>query len=142
MTVDVIIAVGHPVILVAKEVTGTSPRGSRTYRGNRAMHLTRREDTMPSGKLVLDYVYDHEASHPEKLLLTQPLRGGEIDHYSWERALDEARRMAAHLQRIGVGQGAHIAILSKNCAHFIIAELAIWMAGGTTVALAPAESER
>ncbi|WP_231871227.1 AMP-binding protein, partial [Halioglobus sp. HI00S01] len=28
-------------------------------------------------------------------------------------------------------------MISKNCAHFIIAELAIWMAGHCTVALYP-----
>ena len=93
---------------------------------------------MPSGKLLLEYVYQHEVSHPEKLLLTQPLGGGKVADYSWGRVLDEARRMAAHLQRSGLG-GAHIGILSKNCAHFIIAELAIWMAGGTTVAVFPNE---
>ena len=94
---------------------------------------------MPNGKLVLDYVYEHEASQPEKVLLTQPLGSGRIADYSWQRALDEARRMAAHLRSIGLA-GAHIAILSKNCAHFIIAELAIWIAGGTTVAISPTET--
>jgi acetyl-CoA synthetase len=33
-----------------------------------------------------------------------------------------------------------VAILSKNCAHFFMAELAIWMAGFTTVAIFPTES--
>jgi long-subunit acyl-CoA synthetase (AMP-forming) len=94
---------------------------------------------MADGKLILDYVYEHEASHPTKVLLTQPLGAGNVEDYSWSRTLDEARRMALHLQRIGVGSGAHIAILSKNCAHFIIAELAIWIAGGTTVAVFPNE---
>jgi biotin synthase len=36
--------------------------------------------------------------------------------------------------------GARIAMLSKNCAHFIMAELAIWMAGYTTVAIFPTET--
>ena len=94
---------------------------------------------MPNGKLILDYVYEHEASQPDKILLTQPLGGGRVADYSWRRALDEARRMAAHLRSIGLGQGDHIAILSRNCAHFIIAELAIWMAGGSTVAVFPNE---
>ena len=31
-------------------------------------------------------------------------------------------------------------MLTKNCAHFFIAELAIWMAGGTTVAIFPTET--
>jgi long-subunit acyl-CoA synthetase (AMP-forming) len=94
---------------------------------------------MPTGELVLDYVYEHAASHPTKILLTQPFGDGKVTDYTWERTLDEALRMAAHLQRIGLGDGAHIAILTKNCAHFIIAELAIWIAGGTTVAIYPTE---
>ena len=31
-------------------------------------------------------------------------------------------------------------MLAKNSAHFILAELAIWMAGGTTVAIFPTET--
>jgi long-subunit acyl-CoA synthetase (AMP-forming) len=37
-------------------------------------------------------------------------------------------------------RGARVAILSKNCAHFIVAELAIWLAGCTTVAIFPTET--
>ena len=48
--------------------------------------------------------------------------------------------MAAHLQSRGLERGARIAILSKNCAHFFMAELAIWMAGYTTVAIFPTET--
>jgi hypothetical protein len=48
--------------------------------------------------------------------------------------------MAAHLQGRGFAPGARIAMLSKNCAHFIMAELAIWMAGYTTVAIFPTET--
>jgi long-subunit acyl-CoA synthetase (AMP-forming) len=48
--------------------------------------------------------------------------------------------MAAHLRSRGFEPGARIAILSKNCAHFVIAELAIWLAGYTTVAIFPTET--
>jgi long-subunit acyl-CoA synthetase (AMP-forming) len=34
-------------------------------------------------------------------------------------------------------QGSHIALISKNCAHWIIADLAIWMAGHVSVPLYP-----
>jgi long-subunit acyl-CoA synthetase (AMP-forming) len=94
---------------------------------------------MPDGKLILDYVYAHEASHRDEVLLTQPLGSGKAVDYTWGRALDEARRMANHLQRMGLRRGDHVAILSKNCAHFVIAELAIWIAGCTTVAIFPNE---
>lgn len=91
-------------------------------------------------KLILDYVFDHEAQQPSRVFLTQPLGGGAVRDYTWAQTLDEARRMAAHLQGLGLEPGARIAILSKNCAHFFIAELAIWMAGGTTVAIFPTET--
>ncbi len=48
--------------------------------------------------------------------------------------------MARHLQSQGFEPGAKIGLITKNCAHFIMAELAIWLAGGTTVALFPTES--
>lgn len=51
--------------------------------------------------------------------------------------MDEARRMAAHLRSLGFPPGSRIAILSKNCAHFILSDLAIWMAGHVSVALYP-----
>ena len=95
---------------------------------------------MPEPKLILDYVYDHEASRPDKVFLTQPVGGGKVIDYTWAQTLDQARRMAAHLKSLGLPPGARIAMLSKNCAHFFMAELAIWMAGGTTVAIFPTET--
>ena len=95
---------------------------------------------MAEDKLILDYIYDHEAARPDQVFLTQPVGGGKVVDYTWRETLDQARRMAAHLQSRGLGAGSHIAILSKNCAHFFIAELAIWMAGGSTVAIFPTES--
>ena len=93
-----------------------------------------------SAKLILEYVYQHEAERPAKLFLTQPVGGGQVLEYSWGQTLDQARRMAAHLQSLGLPAGARVAMLAKNSAHFIMAELAIWMAGGTTVAIFPTES--
>ncbi|MBC7609566.1 MAG: AMP-binding protein [Polaromonas sp.] len=91
-------------------------------------------------QLILDYVYDHEAHLPDKVLFTQPVGGGQVRDYTWAQTLDESRRMAAHLKSLGLPRGARIAMLAKNSAHFIMAELAIWMAGGTTVAIFPTES--
>lgn len=95
---------------------------------------------MAAGKLMLDYVYEHEAALPGKVFLTQPIGGGEVRDYTWAQTMDQARRMATHLKSRGLEPGARIAILSKNCAHFFIAELAIWLAGGTTVAIFPTET--
>ena len=95
---------------------------------------------MAQAKLILDYVYDHEATLADQVYLTQPTGGGQVKDYTWRQVMDESRRMAAHLKVQNLAPGARIAILSKNCAHFIMAELAIWLAGGTTVAIFPTET--
>jgi long-subunit acyl-CoA synthetase (AMP-forming) len=91
-------------------------------------------------KLILDHVFDHEAKHPDRVYLTQPVGGGQVVDYTWGQVLDQSRRMAAHLQGLGFPRGARIAMLSKNCAHFVMAELAVWLAGYTTVAIFPTET--
>jgi long-chain acyl-CoA synthetase len=94
---------------------------------------------MAQSKLLLDYVYDHESKRANQVYLTQPLGGAAVTDYTWAQTMDQARRMATHLKSLGFEPGARIAILSKNCAHFFMAELAIWMAGYTTVAIFPTE---
>jgi len=95
---------------------------------------------MTRPKLMLDYVYVHETAHADQVFLTQPTGAGTVVDYTWKQTLEQARRMAAHLQTRNLEPGARVAILSKNCAHFIMAELAIWMAGCTTVAIFPTET--
>jgi long-subunit acyl-CoA synthetase (AMP-forming) len=90
-------------------------------------------------KLILDYVVEHERQRANQVFMTQPLGGDRVDEFTWARTVDEARRMATHLRSHGFPRGARIAILSKNCAHFMVAELAIWLAGYTTVAIFPTE---
>lgn len=92
------------------------------------------------GKLILDYVLEHAQKTPDRVYLTQPTGNGRVVDYTWAQVVDQSRRMAAHLQSRGFEPGARIAMLSKNCAHFIMAELAIWMAGYTTVAIFPTET--
>ena len=95
---------------------------------------------MPDDLLILECACRHETRHADEVFLVQPVGGGRVDEITWRQAMSEARRMAAHLRGRGLPPGAHIAILSKNCAHFFIAELAIWLAGGVTVALYPNET--
>lgn len=95
---------------------------------------------MNSPTLLLDAVYAHEAAQPDRVFMTQPLGGGQLQDITWGQSLDEARRMAAHLLESGLRHGESVAMLAKNSAHFILAELAIWMAGGTTVAIFPTET--
>ena len=95
---------------------------------------------MAKPKLILDYVYDHEAKLADRVYLTQPTGGGQVIDYTWSQTMDQARRMAAYIKAQGMESGARVALLSKNCAHFFMAELAIWMAGCTTVAIFPTET--
>ena len=104
------------------------------------MNPTELRSASRAPRLILEFVYEHEAQSPERLYLTQPIGGREVVDYTWRQVVDQARRMAAHLKKRGFEPGARIAILSGNCAHFIMAELAIWMAGATTVAIYPNEA--
>jgi long-chain acyl-CoA synthetase len=94
---------------------------------------------MAQPKLLLDYLYEHEARRPNEVYLTQPTGGDGVTDYTWAQTMEQSRRMATHLQSLGLEPGARVAILSKNCAHFFMAEIAIWMAGFTTVAIFPTE---
>jgi long-chain acyl-CoA synthetase len=91
-------------------------------------------------KLMLDFVYDHEKNHANKIFLTQPIGNGQVVDYTWAQTMDQARRMATYLKAQGFAPGSRIAMLTKNCAHFVMTEIAIWMAGYTTVAIFPTET--
>lgn len=69
--------------------------------------------------------------------LTQPMGRGIVRDYTWGQVVGEARRVAAHLQAQGWPPGSRVAILSKNCAHWIMADFAIWIAGYVSVPIYP-----
>jgi long-chain acyl-CoA synthetase len=87
--------------------------------------------------LALQRLYRWEATAPDRVVLTQPLGGGALRDYTWAQLMDETRRMAAHLRSLGFPPGSRIAILSKNCAHWLMCDFAIWMAGHVSVPLYP-----
>lgn len=88
-------------------------------------------------ELLLERALQWEREQPDKVYMTQPLGGGQVREYTWKQTVDEARRMAAHLRSFGFEPGSRIAMLSKNCANFVMADLAIWMAGYVSVAMFP-----
>lgn len=88
-------------------------------------------------RTILDDAYHWEKTTPDRVWLTQPVGDGKVETYTWAQAMDQVRRMAAHLQSLDLEPGSHIAMISKNCAHFFLADLAIWMAGHVSVALYP-----
>jgi len=87
----------------------------------------------------LDKFYQWEAATPNKIFLRQPI-DGKWHEYSFAKAGEEIRSMATGLRQMNFPAGSTIAILSKNCAHWIMADLAIWMAGYISVPIYPSLS--
>ena len=87
--------------------------------------------------LALQRLYHWEKTSPDKIVFTQPIGGGAVREYTWREVLDQTRRMAAHLIAQGFPPGSRIGILSKNCAHWLMSDFAIWMAGHVSVPLYP-----
>ena len=88
-------------------------------------------------KLPLDMVYHWEATSPNSLYMTQPIGDGKVVEYTWGRAVDEARRMAAYLKSLNLPEKSRIGLISKNCAQWVMTDWAIWMAGHISVPLYP-----
>ncbi|WP_166263745.1 AMP-binding protein [Marinobacter caseinilyticus] len=88
-------------------------------------------------KLPLEMIYHWETARAESIYMVQPMGGGKVVEYTWRRAVGEARRMAAYLKSLNLPEKSRIGILSKNCAHWIMSDWAIWMAGHVSVPLYP-----
>ncbi len=88
-------------------------------------------------KLGIQRLYHWERTAPNRVALTQPTGSGEVRNYTWGEILDQSRRMAAHLQSVGIQRGDRVAIFSKNTAHWLMSDFAIWLAGGVSVPLYP-----
>ncbi|KZY39929.1 MULTISPECIES: AMP-binding protein [unclassified Oleiphilus] len=87
--------------------------------------------------LALEHVYRWEKEKAQDIYLTQPLGNGQVKTYTWQQAVSEARKMANYLKTLNLPAKSHIALLSKNCAQWVMADWAIWMAGHVTVPLYP-----
>lgn len=87
--------------------------------------------------MPLERLYHWEKTQPNKICFTQPIMGGKVETFSWKRVARHTRCMATYLLEIGLQPGDKVAIYSRNCAHWIMADLAIWMAGGVSVPLYP-----
>jgi long-chain acyl-CoA synthetase len=88
-------------------------------------------------KLALQRLYHWETTAPHRVVLTQPMGSGVVSDFSWKEVVDQSRRMAAHLQSQGIQPGDRVALISKNTAHWLMSDFAIWMAGGVSVPLYP-----
>lgn len=80
----------------------------------------------------LSMLYKWEQEKPDSLYMTQPKGDTELT-FTWAETAKEARKVAAALLAKNYPKGSRIALLSKNCAHWVIADLGIMMAGHISV---------
>lgn len=57
----------------------------------------------------------------------------EIKEITFGEAGQIARKMVSALRKLGLKQGDHIGIYSKNCSHWILADIAIMIGGYVSV---------
>lgn len=84
----------------------------------------------------LSAFYNWERQTPEQTFLRQPISEN-WKSWSYREAGSEIRRIATALRALNIPPQSNIAILSKNCAHWIMADLAIMMAGYVSVPVYP-----
>ena len=73
---------------------------------------------------------------PKNTFLIQNFEGHQ-HVFSYYEAGREVRKMASYLLQLKLPEKSHVALLSKNCSHWILAELAISMAGYISIPIYP-----
>ena len=84
----------------------------------------------------LQSLYNWEDKIPNKIYLQQPINGVYYN-WTWKEFGNEVRRVASYIKSLNLPKNTKIAILSKNCAHWIMSDLAIMMSGNISVPLYP-----
>ncbi|QXC36553.1 AMP-binding protein [Aeromonas jandaei] len=87
-------------------------------------------------KLPLEMLYHWERQCPDRTYLRQTINREYID-FTWGEVADEARRMVTALRHLGLVAGDKVALLSKNCAQWFIADLAMQMGQYVSVPIYP-----
>src|SRR6478609_8264080 len=87
-------------------------------------------------KSPLELLLHWESEMPDQVYLHQPINN--VWHtWTWKETTAEARKMAAAITAMKFPPGSNIGLVSKNCAHCIICDLAIMMSGHISVPLYP-----
>ncbi len=84
----------------------------------------------------LEMLYKWEKETPDKVFLRQPIND-KWHEWTWKQTGAEVRKMAAALKGMNLPAGSNIALISKNCAHWILSDLAIMMSGHVSVPMYP-----
>lgn len=75
-------------------------------------------------------------SNPERTVLHQPV-DGDYRCYTWELIADTAYRLSSFFAAQGIAKGDKVAILSRNCAEWIITDIALMLSGIVSVPIYP-----
>jgi len=86
-------------------------------------------------------ILERVRSTPDQLYLCQPV-AREWLQWTWAEAHAEAIRLAAGLRRLGLEPGDRVGLMSKNCAHWVIADLAMILSGVVSVPIYPTANAR
>lgn len=73
---------------------------------------------------------------PNKVFLNQPVNR-EVQTHNWQKIHQKVENIAGALHHLGLNKGDKVAILAKNCAEWLIADLAIMRAGMISVPIYP-----
>lgn len=87
-------------------------------------------------KLPLEMLYYWERQCPDRIYLRQTINREYVD-FTWGEVAEEARRMVTALRHLGLVAGDKVALLSKNCAQWFIADLAMQMGQYVSVPIYP-----
>ena len=85
---------------------------------------------------LIESFYEKEKLQADQPFLNQPF-GDTWETYTWGEVGQMARRLATGLKSLGLPEKSHIGLVSKNCREWIIADLAIIMAGYVSVPFYP-----
>ena len=69
-------------------------------------------------KIPLEYFYEWENNKPNDTFLVQPING-KYHYFTWKEVGDQARRVSNYINSLNLKPNSQIAIISKNCAHWI-----------------------
>ena len=90
-------------------------------------------DNLPT---LTEMLYQWEKESPNEVFLRQPL-GNQWTTYTWKEAVTQIRKIANYLIGLNLPPQSKIALVSKNCAHWVLADQAITMSGHVAVPIYP-----
>ncbi|MBK8443221.1 MAG: AMP-binding protein [Sphingobacteriales bacterium] len=94
------------------------------------------QNVVPALATLPEYFKKWEKETPDAVFLKQA-QGAFWQDISWTEAGNIARQLASSLRQMDLQVGDHVAILSKNCCHWILSDIALMLGGFVSVPFFP-----